>query len=96
MRSLETLKNEIEKERAVLDQMLMTKGMEEVIEQSRKLDQMIEIYLGKVNQRKTGTETITGKTEMEKAYQSKEYLTDMPFFLNKNFVFNQKTLVFFS
>ena len=49
MRSLETLKNEIEKERAVLDQMLMTKGMEEVIEQSRKLDQMIEIYLEKVN-----------------------------------------------
>ena len=49
MRSLETLKNEIEKERTVLDQMLLTKGMTEVIEQSRKLDQMIEIYLEKVN-----------------------------------------------
>lgn len=45
MNSLETLKREIEKERAVLDEMLVTKGMSEVIEQSQKLDRMIENYL---------------------------------------------------
>ncbi len=45
MKSLETLKREIERERAVLDEMLTTKGMSEVIEQSQKLDRMIENYL---------------------------------------------------
>ena len=45
MNSLETLKREIEKERAVLDEMLVTKGMSEVIEQSQKLDRLIENYL---------------------------------------------------
>lgn len=45
MNSLETLKREIERERAVLDEMLTTKGMSEVIEQSQKLDRMIENYL---------------------------------------------------
>ncbi len=45
MNSLEMLKREIEKERSILDQLLVTKGMTEVIEQSQKLDRMIEQYL---------------------------------------------------
>lgn len=45
MSSVEALKREIEKERTILDQMLTTKGMTEVIEQSQKLDMMIEKYL---------------------------------------------------
>lgn len=49
MSSVEMLKREIEKERAVLDQLLMTKGMTEVIEQSQKLDLMIERYLDLTN-----------------------------------------------
>lgn len=49
MSSVETLKREIEKERAILDQMLTTKGMTEVIEQSQKLDLMIERYLDLTN-----------------------------------------------
>ena len=49
MNSLEILKKEIEKERCILDQLLMTKGMTEVIEQSQKLDRMIEQYLDMIN-----------------------------------------------
>ena len=49
MNSLEMLKEEIEKERNILDQFLMTKSMTEVIEQSQKLDQMIEQYLNMAN-----------------------------------------------
>ena len=45
MNSLEMLKQEIEKERGILNQLLVTKGMTEVIEQSQKLDRMIEQYL---------------------------------------------------
>ena len=45
MNSLETLKREIEKERAILNELLLTRGMSEVIEQSQKLDRMIENYL---------------------------------------------------
>lgn len=43
--TLETLKLEIENERQILDQMLQSKGMSEVLDQSRKLDQLIEQYL---------------------------------------------------
>lgn len=49
MSNLETLKQEIEKERGILDQLLMTKSMTEVIQQSQKLDKMIEQYLEMVN-----------------------------------------------
>lgn len=49
MNSLEMLKKEIEKERSILDQLLVTKGMSEVIEQSQKLDRMIEQYLDMAN-----------------------------------------------
>lgn len=49
MNRIEMLKKEIEKERSVLDQLLVTKGMSEVIEQSQKLDRMIEQYLDMVN-----------------------------------------------
>ena len=49
MNSLEMLKREIEKERSILDQLLVTKGMTEVIEQSQKLDRMIEQYLDMAN-----------------------------------------------
>ena len=45
MISLEILKQEIEKERSILNELLITKGMSEVIEQSQKLDRMIEQYL---------------------------------------------------
>lgn len=49
MISLEILKQEIEKERSILNELLITKGMSEVIEQSQKLDRMIEQYLDMVN-----------------------------------------------
>lgn len=49
MSNLETLKQEIEKERGILDQLLMTRSMTEVIQQSQKLDKMIEQYLEMVN-----------------------------------------------
>lgn len=49
MNSLEMLKQEIEKERSILNQLLVTKGMSEVIEQSQKLDRMIEQYLDMAN-----------------------------------------------
>ena len=49
MISLEILKQEIEKERSILNELLITKGMSEVIEQSQKLDQMIEQYLDMAN-----------------------------------------------
>ena len=49
MSSLETLKREIEKERAILNKLLVTRGMSEVIEQSQKLDRMIENYLDIAN-----------------------------------------------
>ena len=49
MNTVETLKREIEEARESLNQMLVTKGMTEVIEQSQKLDQMIERYLDLTN-----------------------------------------------
>ena len=49
MISLEILKQEIEKERSILNELLITKGMSEVIEQSQKLDRMIEHYLDMAN-----------------------------------------------
>lgn len=49
MISLEILKQEIEKERSILNELLITKGMSEVIEQSQKLDRMIEQYLDIAN-----------------------------------------------
>ena len=49
MISLEILKKEIEKERSILNELLITKGMSEVIEQSQKLDRMIEQYLDMAN-----------------------------------------------
>ena len=49
MNSLEMLKQEIEKERGILNQLLVTKGMIEVIKQSQKLDRMIEQYLDMTN-----------------------------------------------
>ena len=49
MNSLEMLKQEIEKERGILNQLLVTKGMTEVIKQSQKLDRMIEQYLDMAN-----------------------------------------------
>ena len=49
MISLELLKQEIEKERSILNELLITKGMSEVIEQSQKLDRMIEQYLDMAN-----------------------------------------------
>lgn len=49
MNSLEVLKQEIEKERGILNQLLVTKGMTEVIKQSQKLDRMIEQYLEMTN-----------------------------------------------
>lgn len=49
MISLEMLKQEIEKERSILNELLITKGMSEVIEQSQKLDRMIEQYLDMAN-----------------------------------------------
>ncbi len=49
MNSLEMLKQEIEKERGILNQLLVTKGMTEVIKQSQKLDRMIEQYLDMTN-----------------------------------------------
>ena len=49
MNSLEMLKQEIEKERSILNELLITKGMSEVIEQSQKLDRMIEQYLDMAN-----------------------------------------------
>lgn len=49
MNSLEMLKQEIEKERGILNQLLVTKGMTEVIKQSQKLDRMIEQYLEMTN-----------------------------------------------
>lgn len=49
MSSIESLKREIEKEREILDYMLTTKGMTEVIEQSQKLDLMIERYMDLTN-----------------------------------------------
>ena len=45
MNSLESLKEQIEKERKVLDEMLCTKTMEAVLKQSRKLDGLMEEYL---------------------------------------------------
>ena len=49
MIGLEILKQEIEKERSILNELLITKGMSEVIEQSQKLDRMIEQYLDMAN-----------------------------------------------
>ena len=49
MISLEILKQEIEKERSILNELLITKGMSEEIEQSQKLDRMIEQYLDMAN-----------------------------------------------
>lgn len=49
MISLEILKQEIEKERSILNELLITKGMSEAIEQSQKLDRMIEQYLDMAN-----------------------------------------------
>lgn len=49
MNSLEMLKQEIEKERGILNQLLVTKEMTEVIKQSQKLDRMIEQYLDMTN-----------------------------------------------
>ena len=49
MISQEILKHEIEKERSILNELLITKGMSEVIEQSQKLDRMIEQYLDMAN-----------------------------------------------
>lgn len=49
MISLEILKQEIEKERSILNELLITKGISEVIEQSQKLDRMIEQYLDMAN-----------------------------------------------
>lgn len=49
MKNLETLKVQIETERRVLDQMLESMHMEEVIGQSRKLDQLIEEYISLTN-----------------------------------------------
>ena len=49
MNSLEMLKQEIEKERGILNRLLVTKKMTEVIKQSQKLDRMIEQYLDMAN-----------------------------------------------
>ena len=43
------LKQEIEKERGILNRLLVTKKMTEVIKQSQKLDRMIEQYLDMTN-----------------------------------------------
>lgn len=45
MKNLETLKVQIETERRTLDKMLESMKMEDVIDQSRKLDQLIEEYV---------------------------------------------------
>lgn len=45
MSRMEDLKRRIEEERCRLDQLLATTGMSEVLEQSRKLDGLIEEYL---------------------------------------------------
>ena len=49
MNSLEMLKQEIEKERGILNRLLVTKKMTEVIKHSQKLDRMIEQYLDMTN-----------------------------------------------
>ena len=49
MNSLEMLKQKIEKERGILNRLLVTKKMTEVIKQSQKLDRMIEQYLDMTN-----------------------------------------------
>ena len=49
MNSLEMMKQEIEKERGILNRLLVTKKMTEVIKQSQKLDRMIEQYLDMTN-----------------------------------------------
>ena len=49
MNSLEMLTQEIEKERGILNRLLVTKKMTEVIKQSQKLDRMIEQYLDMTN-----------------------------------------------
>lgn len=49
MNSLEMLKQEIEKERGILNRLLVMKKMTEVIKQSQKLDRMIEQYLDMTN-----------------------------------------------
>lgn len=49
MKTLDTLKTEIETERRILDQMLESMSMEEVLGQSRKLDQLVEEYICMTN-----------------------------------------------
>lgn len=45
----EYLKEEIERERRVLDEMLESRTMEDVLAQSRKLDRLMEEYLDLAN-----------------------------------------------
>lgn len=45
----EYLKEEIERERRVLDEMLAVMTMEEALQQSRKLDSLMEKYLDLLN-----------------------------------------------
>lgn len=47
--TIERLKTQIEAERKVLDQMLESRCMEEVLGQSRKLDKLIEEYISMTN-----------------------------------------------
>ena len=49
MKKMEVLKRQIETERRNLDKMLETMRMEEVLEQSRKLDQLMEEYISMTN-----------------------------------------------
>ena len=95
MSSVEMLKREIEKERAVLDQLLMTKGMTEVIEQSQKLDLMIERYLDLTNyrmqkQNKDRLEHLEKGALFKWVNNEKEYVDKI-----KNFDFTEKKLEFF-
>ncbi|MDO4343449.1 MAG: hypothetical protein Q4C50_01475 [Eubacteriales bacterium] len=49
MSKVEKLRAEIERERKMLDEMLETMTMEEVLGQSRKLDRLIEDYIEATN-----------------------------------------------
>lgn len=49
MNMLENLKEEIEMERRKLDEMLETMSMSDALEQSRKLDGLIEKYIDLTN-----------------------------------------------
>lgn len=49
MRTAEQVRSEIETERRILDQMLESMSMEDVLGQSRKMDRLIEEYITLTN-----------------------------------------------